>query len=177
MRPGMMGYRYGRDAHTMARNERYTSGEALSTPICGAHDRLIMMVRMEQNSVVVMLDEEISRLRQVRTILQSLVAVEAQVAPLLVAAAEPAEEEETSEEPAVVRHVSRRGIKTGRRGPRAKQAAAPRALDAAVPKAPVVVSRSAAAAQKVVATPPPAPAPDGTLEAWVRSLKQARPAA
>ena len=138
------------------------------------------MVRMEQNSVVVMLDEEISRLRQVRAILQSLVVVEARVAPLLVAAAEEEPEaagEAAAQEPDIVRHVSRRGIKTGRRGPRAKQATAPRPLDAVVPKAPVVVSRAAVVAKKPVEAPVAAPAPDGTLEAWVRSLKQARPAA
>ena len=135
---------------------------------------------MEQNTVVVMLDEETSRLLQVRTILQSLNAVEARVEPLLVAeAAEPEtiEEEAAEQEPAVVRHVSRRGIKTGRRGPRVKQAAEPRPLDAAVPKAPVVESRSAVVASRPVVAPVHASAPDGTLENWVRSLKQARPAA
>ena len=138
---------------------------------------------MEQNIVVVMLDEEISRLRQVRTILQSLVVMEARVAPLLVAAAEePVEEaEEAAEDPVqadpVVRHVSRRGIRTGQRGPRTRQTAAPRPLDAAVPQAPVVVPRSAVAARKAEAEPAPEPPPEGTLEAWVRSLKQARPAA
>jgi hypothetical protein len=140
-----------------------------------------MMLRMEQNAVVVMLDEEISRLRQVRTILQSLVVMEARVAPLLEAAAEGSEVEnleEAEEEPAkaapVVRHVSRRGIKTGQRGPRARQAHTPRPLDAAVPQAPVVVSRSALVERKPVEAAAPVPAPEATLEAWVRSFKQSQ---
>lgn len=137
-----------------------------------------MMVRMENNSIVGMLDEELSRLRQVRTILQSLVTADARVAPMLVAAAEPdpVNEDEAGPGPAVVRHVSRRGIATGRRGPRgAKQTATPRPLDAAVPMKPVVVSRSAIVASKPVVAPPPPG--EGTLEAWVRSLKQTSSAA
>ncbi|GAA3751573.1 hypothetical protein [Terriglobus aquaticus] len=144
---------------------------------------------MEQNTIVVMLDEEISRLRQVRTILQSLVVMEARVAPMLEAAAEEPEieieeqqedqqeEQETAEAVSVVRHVSRRGIKTGQRGPRPKQAATPRPLDAAVPKAPVVVSRSALAERKPVEAAAPMPAPEATLEAWVRNFKQSQASA
>ncbi|WP_419804970.1 hypothetical protein [Terriglobus sp.] len=161
----------------MARNRQQTS-EAVALPRASVERIFIIMKPMEQNSIVVMLDEEISRLRQVRTILQSLVAVEARVAPLLVVAAVPEPvEEERPEASSVVRHVSRRGIKTGRRGPRAKEAAAPRPLDTAVPKAPVVVSRSALTATKPVAAPTQGPPPDGTLEALVRSFKQAQPAA
>ena len=139
------------------------------------------MMRMEQNSIIIMLDEEISRLQQVRSILQSLVTSEARVAPLLkAAAADPEaeiEEQALAAAPVIKRHVSRRGMGTGQRGPRRpKEAAAPRPLDAAVPQAPVVVSRSALAATKPVAAPQAAPAAEGTLEAWVRSLKQAGPA-
>ena len=135
-----------------------------------------MMVRMEQNIVLVMLDEEISRLQQMRTILLPLVTVEARVAPLLVAAAAQPEapEDASAEVPALTRHVSRRGITTGPRGPRrAKQAVAPRPLDAAVPQGPVVVSRSALAPTKQVLAADPVPALEGTLESWVRSVRQA----
>lgn len=145
--------------------------------------------RMEQNIVVVMLDEEISRLRQVRTILQSLVVMEARVAPLLdAAAAEESEEDDPeADEPesalekpvkaaTAVRHVSRRGIRTGQRGPRPKEVAKPRPLDAAVPQAPVVVSKSALAARKPSEPAQVAPAPEATLEAWVRSFKQSQAA-
>lgn len=133
-----------------------------------------------------MLDEEIARLRQVRTIMETLVVEEEQTVSLLVAAAAepepaaaPAEEERSTPATAPVRHVSRRGIATGRRGPRAVRQveAPPRPLDSAVPKAPVVVSRSALLAAKPILVAPPPPPAEGTLEAWVRSLKQSSSAA
>lgn len=153
------------------------------------HKLLPYDVRMEQNIVVVLLDEEISRLRQVRTILQSLVVMEARVAPLLKAAAEtePAEVEAATDESeevarkpvkaAAVRHVSRRGMRTGKRGPRAKEAATPRPLDAAVPLAPVVVSKSALAARKPAEAVAAPAAPEATLESWVRSFRQSQASA
>ena len=123
-----------------------------------------------------MLDQEISRLQEVRSILQSLVLSEKRVAPLLTVVAAKSEPVEALAEaaPETVRHVSRRGISTGTRGPRrVKEVVAPGPLSAAVPKAPVVVPRSALEAAKPVAAPPVATPLEGTLESWVRSLKQA----
>lgn len=130
---------------------------------------------MEENYIVDLIDEEITRLREVQQILQALLPGEAMIAPVLEAqnpkgAAEAAQEVET-QPAAPIRHVSRRGIATGRRGPRRSiQPAAPRPLDAAVPLAPVVVSRAAL----VVAKPEPKMEPaKGTLEEWVQSLRSA----
>ena len=126
---------------------------------------------MEQNIVVVMIDEEIERLTQVRDILESLLPTSNALDPLLetAVAEEPAdmaeplvtdtgEPTETQAVPAVKLRNSRRGMRTGPRGPRLRKltAAPTRALDSAVPSAPVVVRPGSL---HLVSAPPPPPRP------------------